>query len=345
MTRPVARTVKRKPAGPQASHGPAAFDAGKAEVEAVPPIAFTEPDGALVDPVTQHELRPRPNIWLRAFWWSLGLLVSLGLGLAAERLITDLFARYDWLGWAALALLGVLVTALLALIARELLALTRLRKLARLQQDAAEAYEADEIKRARAVAGEIAALYAGRADLARAEAQFQVDARSVFDGAELIRLAERDLIGPLDARARALIAASSRRIAIVTAVSPRALVDIAFVAFESIRLSRRIAELYGGRPGFFGFWRLARAILGHLAITGGVALGDSVVQQLLGHGLAARLSARLGEGVINGLMTVRVGIAAMRVIRPMPFVARKAPTVTEFMAELAKVTATDDGTK
>jgi putative membrane protein len=342
MTRPVARTVKRKPGIAEARRGPAAFDATQAEIEAAPPDAFVAPDDALVDPVTQHELRPRPNFWLRAFWWSLGLLVSLGLGLAAERLIADLFARYDWLGWTALGLVGVLVAALLALIGREVLALSRLRKLARLQQDAAEAHEADDIKRARTVTGEVASLYAGRADLARAEAQFQLDARSVFDGAELVRLAERDLIGPLDVRARALIATSSRRIAIVTAVSPRALVDIAFVAFESVRLSRRIAELYGGRPGFFGFWRLARAILGHLAITGGVALGDSVVQQLLGHGLAARLSARLGEGVINGLMTVRVGIAAMRVIRPMPFVARKAPTVTEFMAELAKVTGADD---
>ncbi|MEX0627091.1 MAG: TIGR01620 family protein [Cucumibacter sp.] len=220
-----------------------------------------------------------------------------------------------------------------------MVALLRLRQLARLQEAAALAFAADEIKAARVVAAELSELYAGRADLARARARFDADAPNVFDGAELIRLAERDLIGPLDLRARTLIAVSARRISIVTAVSPRALVDLAFVAFECVRLSRKIAQLYGGRPGFFGFWRLARAILGHLAITGGVALGDSLVQQLLGHGLAARLSARLGEGIINGLMTVRVGIAAMRTIRPMPFLTRNPPNVVEFMVELAKFTA------
>jgi putative membrane protein len=91
-----------------------------------------------------------------------------------------------------------------------------------------------------------------------------------------------------------------------------------------------------------GFFRLARAILGHLAITGGVALGDSVVQQLLGHGLAARLSARLGEGVINGLMTVRVGIAALRSIRPLPYLTRRELNVTEFMIELTKLTSKEE---
>jgi putative membrane protein len=47
-----------------------------------------------------------------------------------------------------------------------------------------------------------------------------------------------------------------------------------------------------------------------------MAAGDSIVQQILGHGVAARLSARLGEGVVNGMLTARVGIAAIEVCRP-----------------------------
>ena len=62
-----------------------------------------------------------------------------------------------------------------------------------------------------------------------------------------------------------------------------------------------------------------------LAITGGMAAGDSLVQQFLGHGLASRLSARLGEGVLNGLLTARVGLSAMAVCRPLPFAAKPAP--------------------
>jgi putative membrane protein len=112
-----------------------------------------------------------------------------------------------------------------------------------------------------------------------------------------------------------------------------------------MRLARAIATLYGVRPGLFGSWRLFGAILSSLAVTGGVALGDSVIQQLLGQGLAARLSARLGEGLVNGLMTVRVGIAAMRVTRPLPFSALKQPMVMDFASDLAKIEKDTSKTK
>ena len=108
---------------------------------------------------------------------------------------------------------------------------------------------------------------------------------------------------------------------------PRAIVDLLFVAAQAARLVRRIAEIYGGRPGALGFLRILRSVGAHLAVTGGMAVGDSLVQQVLGHGLAARLSARLGEGVLNGLLTARVGLSAMAVCRPMPFAAKPPPGV------------------
>ena len=134
-----------------------------------------------------------------------------------------------------------------------------------------------------------------------------------------------------------MTAASARRVALVTAVSPRALVDVGFVIYESVRLAGAIAALYGARPGFFGFWRLTGAVLSHLAVTGGLVLTDGIIEQLVGQGVAARLSQRLGEGVVNGLMTVRVGIAAMRVVRPLPFDVERQPQVRDFIPELVQV--------
>jgi putative membrane protein len=69
--------------------------------------------------------------------------------------------------------------------------------------------------------------------------------------------------------------------------------------------------------------------MAHLAITGGMAVGDSLVQQALGHGLAAKLSARLGEGVLNGLMSARIGLSAMALCRPMPFLGLKQPGISD----------------
>jgi hypothetical protein len=136
---------------------------------------------------------------------------------------------------------------------------------------------------------------------------------------------------PFDESARRMVLSSAKRVALVTAISPRALIDLLFVGSEILRLIRRLATLYGGRPGTLGFIRLARETIGHLAVTGGIAAGDSLVQQIVGHGVAARLSARLGEGVVNGMLTARVGIAAIEVCRP-PFINGTPPRLSDVMA-------------
>ena len=333
MKAPFAREVPGGTAEEEAARKPRAFEA--AQVPALPET---------IEPLTEAEeveaeLRPpRLLSWLgRVAWIAGGLLVSLALGLAAERLIADLFATQPWLGWVGIAILVVLVVALVAIVIREVASLMRLRQLDRLRRRAVATLESDLNKDGAAISRELLEVYARRPDLARGRDELESNARHVFDGAEHIRLSERLLMAPLDARARTLTAASARRVALVTTVSPRALIDIAFVIFESVRLGGDIARLYGARPGIMGTWRLIGAILAHLAVTGGLVLTDGVVEQLVGQGLAAKLSARLGEGVVNGLMTVRVGIAAMRVVRPLPFAAVKQPVVKDFIPELANV--------
>lgn len=137
-----------------------------------------------------------------------------------------------------------------------------------------------------------------------------------------------------------MIANAARRVSVVTAVSPRALVDIGYVLFEAARLIRMLAFLYGGRPGFFGLIRLLRETVAHLAVTGAIAVGDDAIQQVLGHGLASKVSARLGEGVANGLMTARIGIAAMDLCRPMDFAEIRRPKVTDFLNVLKDASKT-----
>jgi putative membrane protein len=57
---------------------------------------------------------------------------------------------------------------------------------------------------------------------------------------------------------------------------------------------------------------------------------------VLGHGIAAKLSVRLGEGVLNGLLTARFGLAAIEVTRPLPFAALPAPTLTDVAGNLVR---------
>ncbi|MBM06597.1 MAG: TIGR01620 family protein, partial [Oceanibulbus sp.] len=74
-------------------------------------------------------------------------------------------------------------------------------------------------------------------------------------------------------------------------------------------------------------WRLTRAVLSHLVATGAVAVGDDLIEPLLGGSIVAKLSRRFGEGLVNGALTARVGVAAIEVCRPLPFVREKRPGV------------------
>ncbi|MBE0693713.1 MAG: TIGR01620 family protein, partial [Aquamicrobium sp.] len=223
---------------------------------------------------------------------------------------------------------------LVVIVARELVGLSRLASVETLREAGRDAVVRNDARAARNVVSDLTALVSRRPETAAGRRALKEMRDDVIDGADLVRLAESELLGPLDARAQALILDAAKRVSIVTAVSPRALVDIAYVLYEAARLIRRLAELYGARPGTLGFIRLSRDVVAHLAVTGAVAAGDEFVHQIVGQGLAARLSAKLGEGVVNGMMTARIGVAAMETVRPLPFTALKRPGMGDFLAAL-----------
>lgn len=275
--------------------------------------------------------------WGRILLSSLAGLVTLSLGLWVADLVDSLFARADWLGWTALGAAALAGLAVVAIAAREIGGLMRLSRISHLQIAAERARAEQEIAAARQAVSDMRTLYRTRPDMAWPLERFDEQADEIFDADGYLDHAERTLLKALDAHAAQEASRAAKRVAIVTAVSPAALIDVGFVLATNVRLIRRIAMIYGGRPGFLGLARLARNTIAHLTVTGGLALGDGVIQQVLGHGLAARLSARFGEGVVNGLFTTRIALAAIEVCRPMPFHALKAPTIKSIAAGLASL--------
>lgn len=274
--------------------------------------------------------------WGLVFWAALGGLVLLGTGLGVVNLVEDLFARNQGFGYLGIVLAAVVTVALIAIIIREALGLMRLATIEHMHTRAAAALAADDRPAADGIVRDLLKLAHDNPRLARGRTQLQGHIGDIIDGADLIRLAERELMTPLDQEARRLVSVAAQRVSIVTAVSPRALIDILFVLVAALRLLRQLSRLYGGRPGTLQLFALMRQAISHLAITGGMAASDSIVQQMLGHGVAAKLSARLGEGILNGLLTARLGLAAIEVTRPLPFTVLPRPSLTDLAKDLLR---------
>jgi putative membrane protein len=300
------------------------------EAEALAATASADPQEQAVEVAQKRGVVARSLLsWGGLFWSAISGLVTLAIGLWLTHLIDDLFARSLTFGVIGIALAALAGTALLVMAGREFYGIARQRRIAELHIGFAEARGTDDTKAARKHLKELVALYEARPESARARKHLNELSRDIVDGRDLIDIAERTLIEPLDREAQREIAQAAKRVSVVTTIAPRAIIDVLFVAAQAIRLMRRIAEIYGGRPGLLGFLKLARSVGAHLTITGGMAAGDSLLQQVVGHGIAAKLSARLGEGVLNGLLTTRVGLSAMAVCRPMPFATSRAPGVRD----------------
>ncbi len=276
----------------------------------------------------------------KAFRWGRMLAVSLS-GLLAMwsatvlyGMIEDLFARSPVLGWATTGLLTLAGLSALVIVTRELFGLFRLSRMTRLHEKAETALSTGDEEAMKSVLEWLLALYAGRPDMRWRLERLAAHQEAVMHPEERLALAERELLQPLDTEAARIIATTSRQVAVMTALIPMATLDMALVATRNLTMLRRLATLYGGRPGLFGGLKLARMVMTHIALTGSLALTDTLVQNMLGKGLAGRLSARFGEGAVNGILTARVGIATLGLVRPLPFRATPSPKLSDFAREI-----------
>ena len=294
------------------------------EVDETPlPDAPSPAEAPPAEPAAERALRlaaGRPGWGLgRMALWLIGALVVLALGVAVQGLVEDLFAIAGPLGWLAIALTAALVAVLLAIAVREAAGLARLARVEGLRTRAEQALATASAREADTVLAGLRKLYAPRADMEWALARLAAAEGDSPDPAGRLAVAERVLMAPLDRRAEDAVRRAARDVAAATALIPMPLVDVVATLSLNLRMVRRIAEVYGGRAGWLGSWRLVRAVAAHLVATGAIAVVDDLLGPMVGGGVLARLSRRFGEGAVNGALTARVGVAAIEVCRPLPF--------------------------
>ncbi len=297
-----------------------------------PPDAesFEQAEGRAMERAMQLG-RARLTFWARIGWGAGAGFVTLALSVAAWDFVTGLLARNEALGLLASVLAGVLGLALAIFAWRELAGYRRLRRLDALRARAEAALGAEDLDAARALGTELRGFYAGRAEMRWPCQSLAETGPDQMDAEGLLELTEATLMAPLDARARGEVEGAARRVALLTAIIPLPLVDVAAALITNLRMIRRIAEIYGGRAGSFGSLRLLRGVIAHLLATGAVAVGEDMLGAVASGGMVSKLSRRFGEGVVNGALTARLGIAAMEICRPLPFAALPRPRTSALL--------------
>jgi putative membrane protein len=310
---------------------PSATEDGAAPREGAPGNQTTTDDAQLSPSATKPRLISR---WLGLLLSAFLSLTALATGLWFARFWSVALAREDWVGWLATGLLGLLALAAGILAVKELAGFWRLSRLSGLRQDAEQALRNHDKALEQAVVRRLKTLLGSDRANEWQLARFREDERHMREPGQLLGLADTVLMQVPDQQARRVVFESARRVGVVTAVVPTAFISMLFVLSEVLRMVRRLAATYGGRPGFFSGLRLFWWVLAHIAATGAIALTEDLWGQFFGQDLARRVSRRLGEGAFNAALTARLGVAAIEVCRPLPYIAASRIRVRGILTEL-----------
>ncbi|SLM63557.1 Membrane protein YcjF [Dickeya aquatica] len=305
-------------------------DAAHFTVQASEPDSKLSEDDEASQIVTQA-LRPRRSLWRRMFGLGLALL-ALSVCAQGARALYLAWQQQDWIALGGVAAASLMVAAGVGALLIEWRRLYQLRQRAQTRDRACELLESHGHGKARAFCEQLAqqaGLVAGHPALLR----WQAALHETHNDREVTMLYAQWVQPVLDARARQEISRSAAQSALMIAVSPLALVDMAFIAWRNLRLVNRIARLYGIELGYFSRLRLFRLVLLNVAFAGASELVREIGMDWMSQDLAARLSARAAQGLGVGLLTARLGIRAMELCRPLPWIDDK-PRLGDFRHEL-----------
>lgn len=278
--------------------------------------------------------RPRRRPWLRLLVGGAGASLLALLGIEAWQYL-------DWLYDQSAAVAGVLMLVFVLTFAGGLgLALQEfwsLRKLTRAEQlrDQARRIMGTRVHgQAEPLLKQIEGLYPDRPALREATRAYRRQVSEAHDDGEQLQLFSQAVLRPLDLEAYQLVKRGARDIGGLTALSPLGLLDGLIVLTRTLMMLRGIARLYGVRPGAAASLRLTKDSARNIAAAGvGELLSDAAVETA-GATVLSMVSARAGQGVVNGLLAARLGLAAMQLCRPLPFRDDEVPSLKQLRTEI-----------
>ncbi|MEZ8101464.1 YcjF family protein [Vibrio bivalvicida] len=269
-----------------------------------------------VEAELEKVIRPKSS----SKWMATGLVGTFAglVGWQAIDSVVTAVQTADWLalGWsgfiATLSLLGV------GAIGKELFKLRRLRNHFSVQEQSEALIQSESVGQGKAFCESVAK----QSGIQRESPSYDRWANSVnasHSDAEVLDMYDAMVVAEQDKVATRVVSKHATESAALVAISPLAIADMMLVAWRNFKMIDNLADVYGVELGYWSRLKLFKATLINMAAAGASEVAVDASMDLMSMDLAGKVSARAGQGLGVGILTARLGLKAMALLRPIPW--------------------------
>ncbi|EGU37693.1 hypothetical protein VII00023_07114 [Vibrio ichthyoenteri ATCC 700023] len=284
-----------------------------------------------------HIIRPKAG----RKWLSVGLLGTFS-GLVTWQAIDTVISAIQTADWLALGWAGF-ISALAALglgaIGKELWKLRTLRNHFSVQEQSEALLQSDSVGQGKSFCQNLAK-QGGIAPHSPSYDRWVNVVNGSHSDAEVLDMYDAMVVAEQDKIATQIVSKHATESAALVAISPLAVADMLLVAWRNFKMIDSLANVYGIELGYWSRLQLFKSTLVNMAAAGASELAIDASMDLLSMDLAGKLSARAGQGLGVGILTARLGIKAISLLRPMPWQPERAVKLSTIRKQIvAKVAA------
>lgn len=291
-----------------------------------------EQQSSELEGLVQNALKSRYSLWQKMV--VIGICIFLFSSIAqAIRWLMVAWQQQNWVALSSTLAIVLIILAAIGAIMTEFRHLYRLRERADERDNAKLLLASHDQSKAKTFCQKLIQ-QAGLDKDHPAVLRWYAALHETHNDREIVILYAKLVQPVLDEQARRDISRYAAESALMIAVSPLALVDMAFIAWRNLKLINQIAKIYGIELGHLSRMRLFKLVLVNIAFAGASELVREVGMDWMSQDLVAKLSARAAQGIGTGLLTARLGIKAMELCRSLPWIDDDRPKLSEFRREI-----------
>lgn len=253
-------------------------------------------------------------------WGKLAMITGMAslLAFLVYNAVTGLlgdYERYPVVSSILGALLAVFVLSVVIVVLRELIAYRRVNRFIDTRLSLQQLRDLPSVSEVDTALHSQASQFGRHSFATHCYKHYQTLKRDDQSVKERVDLYQHHVQQPVQARASSVLKRESMTAGSLAFISPNALIQTLAVMWISLRTIRRMAQVYGLRPGTAGNWRLVNILVQNIAAQSLFDLAtDEVVNQISGT-LSAKLMENSAEAVAAGALNVRLGKALMKLLR------------------------------